>query len=362
MVYINIDFLLIDGKINPNEGSTSGYFEVERLDNFSLPAEYIDIDGFGSLEYTAINKDGASTKNTGVQKCLITINAVGYAEKKIQLDYKVIDTTSPIITLIGGNSIVWNYNTPWVDPGYTVTDNGEIVNAVIIPPESVKHTLVGEYNLTYTYTDGSGNSTSISRKVIVEKGILSTITLYTTNEKIEIDKEITLIASPYNIDKSKYHDFEYTWIINNEVVKIAEGDITHNSSYTFTPKNKTPLNIKVKVTAKHVGSDNLVLVYSNELLLEPVGGITPTTLTVVIFASAILIIMVIIAISTIHKYKKSTLAVKSTSNKNKSSNTKDEKKIDKPSKENKKKSKNKKNKDDDDDDKKGITVIKDYKG
>ena len=343
----NISYLLIDAKILPNESSTSNYFEVERLDPFNLPTDLIEIKGLGSLEHTKI-KDGGTTMETGIQTCQISIIANGYPEKKLELEYKVIDTTAPIITLIGGDTILWNYNTPWLDPGYIITDNGALLeNEIIVPPESVKHTQIGEYNLTYTYTDASGNSTTVIRKVIVETGVLSTITLYTTNENIKVGDEITLIASPYNIDKDKYTDFEYTWIINNEIVKIEDGDQTHKSSYILTPKDKNTINVIVKVTAKQVANGSTVLVYSNELKLEPKGNIPATTKTAIIFGSAIIIVMAVITFTTIYKIKKNNIVTKNT----KQTKTNNKKTTTKKSKSNKK----------DDDDKMGITIIKDYK-
>jgi len=81
---------------------------------------------------------------------------------------KVVDTTYPVIVLNGDKEISLVQTSNYNEEGATCTDNydGDITKEIKIE-EEVDTNKVGEYIVTYTVSDNSGNKTLITRKVIV---------------------------------------------------------------------------------------------------------------------------------------------------------------------------------------------------
>ena len=82
----------------------------------------------------------------------------------------VNDLESPIITLKGDDKIKINVNNKYEEPGYKASDNydGDITDKVEVTG-NVDTSKVGEYSITYLVKDSSGNESSISRTVEVNK-------------------------------------------------------------------------------------------------------------------------------------------------------------------------------------------------
>jgi hypothetical protein len=71
-------------------------------------------------------------------------------------DVSVVDTTAPVITLIGSNPMVLEVGDPFTDPGATVTDNVD-ATTTITGASTVNPSQEGDYTITYVYTDAAGN-------------------------------------------------------------------------------------------------------------------------------------------------------------------------------------------------------------
>ena len=80
----------------------------------------------------------------------------------------IIDET-PIITLIGEAIVTVNIYSTYTDAGATAQDNedGNLTSS-IITTGGVNESVEGEYVITYTVSDSSGNTATTSRQVIVE--------------------------------------------------------------------------------------------------------------------------------------------------------------------------------------------------
>ena len=80
----------------------------------------------------------------------------------------LIDET-PIITLIGEAIVTVNIYSTYTDAGATAQDNedGNLTSS-IITTGGVNESVEGEYVITYTVSDSSGNTATTSRQVIVE--------------------------------------------------------------------------------------------------------------------------------------------------------------------------------------------------
>jgi len=79
------------------------------------------------------------------------------------------DSTAPIITLNGQAIATVNLNSTYTDAGATATDNvdGDLTSS-IVTTGVVNTSIEGNYIITYTVSDTSGNTTTATRQVIVE--------------------------------------------------------------------------------------------------------------------------------------------------------------------------------------------------
>ncbi len=81
----------------------------------------------------------------------------------------IIDDTPPVITLNGDTTITIESGPgPYVDAGATAEDNADGPIGVTIDASAVDTTAAGTYTVYISATDSSGNTTEITRTVIVE--------------------------------------------------------------------------------------------------------------------------------------------------------------------------------------------------
>ncbi len=78
------------------------------------------------------------------------------------------DTTPPVITLHGSSTITLTEGDSFIDPGVSTQDNID-GNVNVSTTGAVDTNNPGTYVLTYTATDAAGNSSSLSRTVIIVK-------------------------------------------------------------------------------------------------------------------------------------------------------------------------------------------------
>jgi PKD repeat protein len=101
---------------------------------------------------------------------IVDLNTVGlYAKKYIVSDpsgnvdsshiryYNIVDRMAPVITLKGLGIMNWPRWKPFVDPGYTVTDNYDATVNVTVDMSKLNIYLEGVYEITYSATDSHGN-------------------------------------------------------------------------------------------------------------------------------------------------------------------------------------------------------------
>ena len=97
-------------------------------------------------------------------------DAAGNTDTKTRLVRVEADTAPPVITLVGGNVAV-ALDSVWSDPGFSAIDNkdGDLTANVVVSG-TVNTAIAGYYSLTYTVTDGDGNTGTATRIVRVGTG------------------------------------------------------------------------------------------------------------------------------------------------------------------------------------------------
>ncbi|MEI7462795.1 MAG: immunoglobulin-like domain-containing protein, partial [Candidatus Taylorbacteria bacterium] len=96
-----------------------------------------------------------------------TVTAADGSTKDYTVSVIVLhETTPPVITLSGLNSISITVGSSFTDPGATALDNVDGVTAVVVSG-TVNTNTVGTYTITYTATDVAGNTATSTRTVIV---------------------------------------------------------------------------------------------------------------------------------------------------------------------------------------------------
>lgn len=160
-----------------------------------------------------------------------------------------IDTSKPVITIKGSNSVTVIQNAIYTDAGATATDNVDDI-VTVIATDSVDTSTVGVYTITYTATDKAGNKATAKRIInVVKETIIDTISPVIT---IKGSNPITVIQNVI------YTDAGATAIdnIDGTVTVISTGSVDtsilgiYTITYTSTDKagNKATTTRKVNVT------------------------------------------------------------------------------------------------------------------
>ena len=105
-------------------------------------------------------------------------DAAGNAAVQVSRTVNVVDTTIPVITLIGDATITHEAATVYTDEGATWTDTLDGAGTVTASG-TVDVSTVGSYTLTYDFTDAAGNTAvQVSRTVNVVDTTIPVISLY----------------------------------------------------------------------------------------------------------------------------------------------------------------------------------------
>jgi hypothetical protein len=167
------------------------------------------------------------TKNT-MKKQLLSITAIVLTAGALVLTgCSKDDTTSPVVTLNGAESVTISLNSPYTDAGATASDDKD---GTIVPVASgtVDKDLTGTYIVTYTATDAAGNSGTAKRTVIVKNDAQETWAGTYSGEEVD-----ALGPYIYKVDLV----VEASTKINNEVIMNRLGGYANN-------------NVKMNVTGK----------------------------------------------------------------------------------------------------------------
>ncbi|MBI3232974.1 MAG: DUF5011 domain-containing protein, partial [Bacteroidetes bacterium] len=138
--YTAID--LVDGNITANVVVT-GSVNINKL-------------GIYTLTYTSTDKEGNSAY--------------------ITRDVEVFDTVAPVISLTGTDTVKINCKDVYTEPGYSVTDNYDTLQATdVIVKGTVNSSVNGTYTITYNAKDKSNNNAITKKRFVKVSGCVNGI-------------------------------------------------------------------------------------------------------------------------------------------------------------------------------------------
>ncbi len=121
---------------------------------------------------------GGDTVNTSVAGTYVVTynvsdaagNSAAQVTRTVTVVASMLDTTPPVISLLGASSLNLTVGDSYTDPGATALDNvdGDITSNIVVGGDTVNTAVAGTYVVTYNVSDAVGNSAAqVTRAVIV---------------------------------------------------------------------------------------------------------------------------------------------------------------------------------------------------
>jgi hypothetical protein len=162
---------------------------VEAGDTFTDPGATASDNYDGDLTGSIV--DGGDTVNTLVpDDYVITYNVSdsnGNDAAEVTRTVHIVDTTGPVITLLGANPLSVLQGTTYTDPGATASDivDGDLSSSIVVGGDTVDTSVIGDYSVTYDVADNAGNdAVQQVRTVSVTVDLPPEITLLGDNPQI----------------------------------------------------------------------------------------------------------------------------------------------------------------------------------
>ena len=122
----------------------------------------------GDISQNVVVEGEVNSKEQGEYTYLYSVTDSSGNTGTIRRKIKVLDTSAPNIVLNGGKQVYLKLGSTFTDSGYQATDNkdGDVTSKVTISG-TVNTARCGNYNITYSVTDSSGNTATVKRSVYV---------------------------------------------------------------------------------------------------------------------------------------------------------------------------------------------------
>ena len=129
----------------------------------------------GNLTSSVTVSGTVDMNTTGTYVLTYSVTDAAGNEANATRTVTVVDTTSPVLTLIGDLNMTHAKDTTWVDPGATASDSldGNLTSSITVSG-TVDVNTTGVYTLTYSVSDNTSNEVNATRTVTV--GMASTHT------------------------------------------------------------------------------------------------------------------------------------------------------------------------------------------
>ena len=182
----------------------------------------------GVWEQVVRTHDIPAAANVTARIRLKTVNSsIKVDDVSLVLTSSIVDTTAPVITLLGEDPVTLEVGDTYIDAGATAIDNydGDITSS-IVTVNPVDTNAVGAYILSYNVSDASGNAAvEVTRTVNVVDTTLPVITLLG-------DNPVTLEVGGTYTDAGATASDTYDGDITSSIVTISNVDSAVVGSYT----------------------------------------------------------------------------------------------------------------------------------
>jgi subtilisin-like proprotein convertase family protein/phosphoribosylformylglycinamidine (FGAM) synthase-like amidotransferase family enzyme len=181
----------------------------------------------------------------------------------------VVDTTPPVITLLGNNPLYVECHSSFIDPGATAGDicAGDLTSA-IVPSGIVNANVPGTYTVNYNVSDSSGNAASTVSRTVIVRDTLAPVPNLASLPDVTAQCSVTLVP-PTATDAC---DGPITASTVDALTYSAQGDFVVHWTYTDSHGNQSgqTQNVKVHDTIRPV----ITLLGSSSLTVECHSGYT----------------------------------------------------------------------------------------
>ncbi|MDP4546495.1 DUF5011 domain-containing protein [Marinobacter sp. MDS2] len=177
-----------------------------------------------------VQHTSADTYGTAVTTTL-HIGPVGNRQSGTFRSTTLADTVKPTISLVGGN-VTLVQGTPYVEPGYTATDNadGDLTMSVQVTG-TIDENQLGAQTLAYTVADDAGNSASTTRTVTVVEYVPDDTTAPVITL---VGGNITLTVGDTWSEPGYAATDNVDGVLTGQVVATGTVDTTRSGSYPIT--------------------------------------------------------------------------------------------------------------------------------
>ena len=154
-------------------------------------------------------------------------DANGNVAVEVTRTVNVVDTTVPVITLLGDATVTIEVGSTYTDAGATATDNydGDITSS-IVTVSTVDVTTVGTYTVTYNVTDANGNvAVEVTRTVNVVDTTVPVITLLG-------DATVTIEVGSTYTDAGATATDNYDGDITSSIVTVKSSRCNYGRQHT----------------------------------------------------------------------------------------------------------------------------------
>ena len=185
----NLLWLLGDAEVTIEVGSTYADAGATASDNY---------DGDITADIVTVNPVDDDTVGSYTVTYNVT-DSQGNAATEATRTVNVVDTTAPIITLVGANPQTIEVGSVYTELGATAFDvgDGDLTASIVIDASAVDTAVVGSYVVTYDVTDSEGNAaTQVIRTVNV---VDTTAPVLSLPGDVTVESGSTLTVSALNL-------------------------------------------------------------------------------------------------------------------------------------------------------------------
>ncbi len=135
---------------------------------FTEPGFSASDDCDGDITANVTVSGSVDIANYGIYTLTYTVTDTAGNSTSVTRTVTISDPVPPVITLANNGITYVQLGTSYTEPGFSASDNrdGDITSKVSVSG-SVDANTKGEYSLTYTVTDSTGNTASVTRKIYV---------------------------------------------------------------------------------------------------------------------------------------------------------------------------------------------------